>query len=224
MLAPGLEVLVAAQLLAGGAWGCVLVASFTGAIQIGRTGREGLALGTFFAILAAGFFVGIVVGLTGMGGGALMTPALIFLGVGETSTVITADLTAAAAYKALPAGVHEGLLASDRGEILEGLSSNFFGVAGSTLRTEGDRILEGVTRSLVLELARGLAPVVFSPVLVSEIGSLGEAFVTSASRGVLPVVRVDDVQVGSGRPGPLTRNLIQRFAELVENEAEDLFR
>ena len=38
---------------------------------------------TFFSILAAGFFVGIVVGLTGMGGGALMTPALIFLGVGE---------------------------------------------------------------------------------------------------------------------------------------------
>ena len=37
----------------------------------------------FFSILAAGFFVGIVVGLTGMGGGALMTPALIFLGVGD---------------------------------------------------------------------------------------------------------------------------------------------
>ena len=63
---------------------------------------------TFFAILAAGFFVGIVVGLTGMGGGALMTPALIFLGVGETSTVITADLTAAAAYKTGGAIVHQG--------------------------------------------------------------------------------------------------------------------
>jgi uncharacterized membrane protein YfcA len=61
---------------------------------------------TFFAILAAGFFVGIVVGMTGMGGGALMTPALIFLGVGETSTVITADLTAAAAYKTGGAVVH----------------------------------------------------------------------------------------------------------------------
>ena len=45
---------------------------------------------TFFAILAAGFFVGIVVGLTGMGGGALMTPALIFLGVGDAATVVTA--------------------------------------------------------------------------------------------------------------------------------------
>jgi uncharacterized membrane protein YfcA len=53
----------------------------------------------FFSILAAGFLVGVVVGLTGMGGGALMTPALIFLGVGETATVVTADLTAAAVYK-----------------------------------------------------------------------------------------------------------------------------
>ena len=61
---------------------------------------------TFFSILAAGFVVGIVVGLTGMGGGALMTPALIFLGVGEAATVVTADLTAAAVYKTGGAIVH----------------------------------------------------------------------------------------------------------------------
>jgi uncharacterized protein len=61
---------------------------------------------TFFSILAAGFFVGIVVGLTGMGGGALMTPALIFLGVGDAATVVTADLTAAAVYKTGGAIVH----------------------------------------------------------------------------------------------------------------------
>ena len=62
---------------------------------------------TFLAIIAAGFFVGVVVGLTGMGGGALMTPALIFLGVGETATVVTADLTAAAVYKTGGALVHK---------------------------------------------------------------------------------------------------------------------
>ncbi|GCD90666.1 sulfite exporter TauE/SafE family protein [Nocardioides sp. LS1] len=61
---------------------------------------------TFFQIMAAGFFVGIVVGLTGMGGGALMTPALIFLGVGDASTIVTADLTAAAIYKSGGAITH----------------------------------------------------------------------------------------------------------------------
>ena len=65
-----------------------------------------LLTGDFVSILAAAFFVGIVVGLTGMGGGALMTPALIFLGVGDTSAVVTADLTAAAVYKTGGAMVH----------------------------------------------------------------------------------------------------------------------
>jgi uncharacterized membrane protein YfcA len=57
-------------------------------------------------IIGAGFFVGIIVGITGMGGGALMTPALIFLGVGNTSAIVTADLTAAAVYKSGGALVH----------------------------------------------------------------------------------------------------------------------
>lgn len=59
-------------------------------------------------ITAAAFIVGVVVGLTGMGGGALMTPALILLGVGggAAATVVTADLTAAAVYKTAGAVVH----------------------------------------------------------------------------------------------------------------------
>lgn len=61
----------------------------------------------FFSIIFAGFFVGIVVGMTGMGGGALMTPALVLLGVGDTASVITADLTAAAIYKSGGAIVHQ---------------------------------------------------------------------------------------------------------------------
>ncbi|MGC4110510.1 MAG: sulfite exporter TauE/SafE family protein [Nocardioides sp.] len=60
----------------------------------------------FFSIIAAAFVVGSIVGLTGMGGGALMTPALIFLGVGGASTVVTADLTAAAIYKSGGAITH----------------------------------------------------------------------------------------------------------------------
>jgi uncharacterized membrane protein YfcA len=63
---------------------------------------------TALSIAAAGFLVGVIVGLTGMGGGALMTPALIFLGVGggEAATVVTADLAAAAVYKTGGAVVH----------------------------------------------------------------------------------------------------------------------
>jgi uncharacterized membrane protein YfcA len=77
--------LTSAQLLADGAWAV--------------TGLE-------VKTAIAAFLVGIVVGITGMGGGALMTPALIFLGVGSASTVVTADLTAAAVYKSGGAIVH----------------------------------------------------------------------------------------------------------------------
>ena len=78
------------------------------------------------SILVAGFIVGIVVGLTGMGGGALMTPALIFLNVGNTATVIAADLTAAAVYKtggALVGGTSQVIdgLAFNSGDVLSGL-------------------------------------------------------------------------------------------------------
>ncbi len=62
--------------------------------------------GTEIRTAVAALLVGIVVGITGMGGGALMTPALIFLGVGHTSAIVTADLTAAAVYKSCGAIVH----------------------------------------------------------------------------------------------------------------------
>ena len=58
------------------------------------------------SILIAGFIVGIVVGLTGMGGGALMTPALLLLGVGDAAAVVTADLTAAAVSRSAGAATH----------------------------------------------------------------------------------------------------------------------
>jgi MFS family permease len=54
--APSLELLIAGQLMAGGAWGCVMMASFAAALEFGRTGREGLALGLLFGVLAAAAF------------------------------------------------------------------------------------------------------------------------------------------------------------------------
>jgi uncharacterized membrane protein YfcA len=63
-------------------------------------------MGIDLRTVVAAFLVGIVVGITGMGGGALMTPALIFLGVGDAAKVVTADLAAAAVYKTGGAAVH----------------------------------------------------------------------------------------------------------------------
>jgi branched-chain amino acid aminotransferase len=128
--------------------------------------------------------------------------------------------TAGRAYAALPPGVHEGLMVAEDGTILEGLSSNFFAIRGGALHTEEDRVLAGLTRSLVLEVAE--LPRAPRGLRVDELPSADECFVTSASRGVLPVVAVDAVTIGTGVPGVRTAAIRARFDAAVAREAEDV--
>lgn len=130
--------------------------------------------------------------------------------------------TAASAYRVLGPGIHEGLLLADDGAILEGLSSNFFAVLEGVLRTEEARALAGVTRSIVLDVARGLLPVTPMAVTLADLPRVSECFITSASRGVLPVVAVDETTIGSGAPGRLTAGIRTRFEERIAAEAERL--
>jgi branched-chain amino acid aminotransferase len=127
-----------------------------------------------------------------------------------------------AAYARLPPGVEEGLMVAEDGAILEGLSSNFFAVVGGTLRTEGERVLPGVTRSLVLEVAKGVLPVNETAIRTGELPQAREAFITSVSREVLPVVSIDGRAVGDGRVGEATKDVSAAFAALAAREAEPL--
>lgn len=130
--------------------------------------------------------------------------------------------TAQGVYGTLPPGVEEGLILGEDGAVLEGLSSNFFAVKDGVLRTEGERVLFGVTRALVLEVASSLLPVDERPVGRADLPAIDEAFVTSVSREVLPVVSIDGRLVGDGRVGRLTRGVMDGFAALVAREAEPL--
>jgi branched-chain amino acid aminotransferase len=127
--------------------------------------------------------------------------------------------TARQAYRELPDGVQEGLLVAADASILEGLSSNFFAVLGGALHTEEERVLPGITRALVLEVAEAQIPVVRRAARRDELARVREAFITSTSRGVLPVVRIDDAAIGDGRVGPATRAIMAGFAELVRRES-----
>jgi hypothetical protein len=79
--AASLDVLIAAQLLAGAAWGHMLVAIFSSAADLGRTGREGLALGTMFAMLALATIARIGAVLAGWPKNAALAPLLAWLPV-----------------------------------------------------------------------------------------------------------------------------------------------
>lgn len=126
---------------------------------------------------------------------------------------------AADAQRKLPPGIHEGLLVGDDGAILEGFSSNFFAVRNGVLHTEDKRVLLGVTRSVVLEVAASVLPISLTPPLLDEVSSLQDCFITSASREILPVVGIDGCTVAEGRPGRITSGLMRLFGELVEREA-----
>jgi branched-chain amino acid aminotransferase len=116
-------------------------------------------------------------------------------------------------------GVNEAILCSSGGSIAEGASSNVFVVEGGELATPAVEvgILDGVTRGKVLALARGEGIVVRElPFLAPEsLRKAHEVFLTGAVRGILPVVAVDGVQVGNGRPGPMTERLLSLYQRLI---------
>jgi len=141
--------------------------------------------------------------------------------------------SAAESYKSLPADAHEGLMIADDGSVLEGLSSNFFAITpsptlgegwgeGAILHTEEARVLIGVTRSLVLEVAKDVLPISTEAVKYNDLSGVSECFITSVSREILPVVKIDQLVIGDGTPGPITRELMKRFRDVVTREATPL--
>jgi D-alanine transaminase len=120
-----------------------------------------------------------------------------------------------AAQAAKERGAFEAMLIRD-GVVTEGSRTNFFGVVNGTLRTHpcDNHILPGITRSVLRDLANELSiGLDETPISASEIPSLTELFLTGTTADVMPVVRLDDKQVGSGRPGELTRRLQKVLAE-----------
>jgi branched-chain amino acid aminotransferase len=117
--------------------------------------------------------------------------------------------------------VHEILIVNEENIILEGLSSNFFGVVDGTIRTAGKEILPGTLRAVALELADQLRiPVQYESVSKNDLALLDETFVTSTSRSILPVVEIDQTPIGDGKPGPVTRRLMAALHTWVMQSLE----
>ncbi len=114
-------------------------------------------------------------------------------------------------------GCFESLYRLDDGTILEGTTSNIFIVRRGRLLTSpvAAGVLPGVTRGLVLRIAGKVVETRETRLRDSDLLGADEAFLTSSTIEVLPVVRVGRRRIGDGRPGPLTRELQRRYRELV---------
>ena len=125
-----------------------------------------------------------------------------------------------AAVRALKEAVRHGaadaLFVNERGHVLEATRSNFFIFRGDTLITPRRGILMGITRNVVIELARSKFTIEERPILLEELALADEAFITSSSKEITPVVQIDDLIIRDGKPGPRTFQLEQLFIEMVE--------
>jgi len=136
----------------------------------------------------------------------------------ESPEAKTSNYTAAvrALKQAARRGADDALFVSEQGHVQEATRSNFFIFRGDTLVTPREEVLLGITRNVVLDLARGRFPIEERPILLEELAQADEAFVTSSSKEIVPVVRIDEQVIGNGTPGSRTTELEQRFIAMVE--------
>jgi branched-chain amino acid aminotransferase len=108
------------------------------------------------------------------------------------------------------------------------MTSNFFyvGQVGNLpyLGTVRDGILLGITRETVIEIARGRGlKLKYQPLHLGQLETVSEAFITSSSRGIVPVIQINPVTIGQGSPGPVTKDLMAAYKSYVIEKAEKIW-
>ncbi len=119
--------------------------------------------------------------------------------------------------EALRNGFDEAIALDTNGHITEGTVANIFIVRGGRLHTPDTSadILEGITRSTILELAHSLGLIVTERAIDrSELYAADEAFFVGSSADVTPILAVDHRPMGNGGVGPITRRLTERYDAL----------
>lgn len=123
-----------------------------------------------------------------------------------------------AKIEGLQAGCVEALMLNQKGEVAECTGDNIFLVRKGELLTPSVEagILEGITRAVVIELARELKiPVRETPLTKHDVYIADECFLTGSAAEIVPVTKVDSRKIGDGVPGPITLRLLDRFHEVT---------
>jgi branched-chain amino acid aminotransferase len=125
---------------------------------------------------------------------------------------------ALAAQQAFERGAFDGVMRNYRGELTECATSNLFIVKNGIALTPPVEcgLLPGITRELIFELGRDVGIEVREQVLRDDnLFDAGEAFLTSTTREVVPIVAVNERAIGNGKPGIVTRKLLKTLRDLA---------
>lgn len=102
------------------------------------------------------------------------------------------------------------------GEVSECSTSNIFIVKDSVLFTPAEGVLSGITRKIVLEIAKSSGlQVEERAVSEKEVLEADEVFITSSFKDIVPITKVDDATILDGQVGPTTRSLMEEFSKLT---------
>jgi branched-chain amino acid aminotransferase len=121
--------------------------------------------------------------------------------------------------EALLNGYDDAIAIDEHGHVAEGTVANLFMVRGGVLITPGPAtdILEGITRSSILQIAKDLnVPIKQRSIDRSELYIADEMFMCGSSARLTPVLSVDKRQVGSGRPGAITKKISELYKEVQD--------
>lgn len=124
--------------------------------------------------------------------------------------------------QAMPPDIYDTFLLDANGYLMEGLGCNFYAILDDELRTAGEGVLPGIAQQVVFEIAPPIIPVRRAAVHVSEIPRFSEAFLTSSSRGIIPVVEMDGIRIGQGVPGAKTLALRQAYLAWMQTHLQEL--
>lgn len=120
--------------------------------------------------------------------------------------------------EAKQAGAVEAIYTDVDGYVYEGTTTNIFIVSdGKIITPPLKSVLDGITRRLVFELAQPFFEVTETPFKVEQLYRADEVFITSSTKEVMPITRVDDLLIGDGKVGPVSQKLITLFQALTQN-------
>jgi branched-chain amino acid aminotransferase len=137
-----------------------------------------------------------------------------------TGQYVNSSLSKVAALKA---GYDEAVLLSPAGNVVQGTGENIFVVQGRTLVTPPiqEGLLAGITRESVMTIARDQGYEVVEHALVrTDLYMADEAFFTGTAAEIVPIASVDDRQVGAGRPGSVTKDVMEVFGAATRGEVD----
>ncbi|HXJ60678.1 MAG TPA: branched-chain-amino-acid transaminase [Verrucomicrobiae bacterium] len=124
------------------------------------------------------------------------------------------------------AGVEEAIMLNTEGYVAECTGDNLFILKNGEMFTPplSAGALYGITRGVVIDLAREAGMAVSEPNLTRyDLFNADECFLTGTGAELIPVTKIDGRVIGTGKPGPITRSLVQRYHALTQVSGEPIF-